>query len=135
MDQGNATQTFLGNQWSRARVELYDVQPLWGGRNIFVAHSVTVQRVLRGGREERRYLFEIGAEQHIHIIDLIIGNDFLTISPANRPGIPDEAHPTITLVNAAGEKVVVAKWAGVKDARFDSIYAAITHLESHISDL
>ena len=52
-----------------------------------------------------------------------------------RPGIPDEARPSITLVNAAGDKRVVAKWAGVKNERFDTVYSAMARLETFTTHL
>ncbi len=54
----------------------------------------------------------------------------MTIQPPDRPGIPDESRPTITLTNAVGETRTVAKWAGVVDDRFDAIYAAMREFET-----
>lgn len=50
MAAANRTQAFLGDEstWSAARVELSDVQWLWGGRRIFVPGTgyIVVQQEL-----------------------------------------------------------------------------------------
>src|SRR5258707_13896197 len=138
MEPANATRTFLGDEsrWSTASIELYDIQALWGGLRLYVAGPgrVIAQRVLPG-KVERRYEFELGAGEWKRLLDLFIENDFLTIKPLERPGIPDEARPSITLVNARGDKRLVAKWAGVNDERFDSLYSALTRLETFTTQL
>ncbi len=132
MKQLNATQKFLGNetQWPTAKVELYDVQGLWGGRRIIIegANRVIVQRVDRG-MQERRYEFVLGQDDLSRLLNLFIENDFLTIQPAERMGIPDEARPRIILVNEGGEKRELSKWARVTDERFDALYKALLHFE------
>jgi hypothetical protein len=60
----------------------------------------------------------------------VIENDFVTIEPFERPGIPDEARPSITLANATGEQRTISKWAGVEDRRFDAVYAALLRLKA-----
>ena len=133
MEYDNATQNFLGGEslWSDARVELNDVQGLWGGLNISVAGTrrAVVQRVLPG-MMELRYEFELDAAAWRRLLEVLVANDFVTIRPAERPGIPDEARPRITLVNAANDRRSVAKWAGVEDARFEAVYRALMQVES-----
>src|SRR5258708_38680047 len=77
MDQGNATRAFLGDeaQWSAARVDLYDVQALWGGHRIYVEGTkrVVVRRVLTG-RLEHRYEFELSADEWKRLLDLFVEN-------------------------------------------------------------
>lgn len=133
MEQVNATQHFLGNetQWPSTSIELYDVQGLWGGRRIYVEGTKrVVVQVVGPTLLERRY--EIGLEQDElrHLLDLFVENDFLTIHPQERTGIPDEARPRIMLVNGTGDKWEVAKWAGVRDERFDTLYRAVLRLEA-----
>jgi hypothetical protein len=53
----------------------------------------------------------------------------VTIRPPERLGIPDEARPRITLVNAVRDRRSVAKWAGVSDGRFEAVYRAMIELE------
>jgi hypothetical protein len=129
----NATQVFLGDasQSGNARIELNDVQGLWGGRNISVAGSrrAIVQRV-QPGLIERRYEFELDAATWTRLLEVLVATDFLTIRPAERPGIPDEPRPCVTIVNAQGERRSVAKWAGVEDVRFDGVYRTLLQLAS-----
>src|SRR5689334_22629249 len=133
MNSANETQIFLGNESQRATasIELVDIQGLWGGRRILVSGSrkVVVQRVLRG-QLEKRFEFELSVDEWNQLLNLFIEQDFLTISPIERPGIPDEARPGISLVNAHSDKRTVSKWAGVKDERFDTVYAALMHFEA-----
>ena len=133
MDDVNATQFFLGDEsmWSAVHVELDDIQGLWGGRRIAVigTRQVVVQRV-QLGMQERRYVFELGPAAWMQLLQVIVENDFVTIQPMERSGIPDEARPCITVENAAKEERSVAKWAGVNDERFDALYQALLKMET-----
>lgn len=132
MEKTHKTKDFLGDEMQRAaaRVELYDVQGLWGGRRIYVegARRLVVQ-LIQPGNLERRYEFAPAAADIKWLLDLFVENDFLTIKPSEPPGIPDERAQILTLINAAGDKWAVAKWAGVKDERFDALYRALLRLE------
>ncbi len=118
-------------------MELKDVQALWGGRRILVEwpRRVVVRVVERGSRRERRYEWAPADGGVRQLWDLLIRQDFLTIHPADRPGIPDEARPQLALTNAIGERWEVSKWAGVKDDRFDKIYRAMLGLEGLTTEL
>ncbi len=59
------------------------------------------------------------------LFQLFIEHDFLTIAIPFRPGIPDEAHPQITLTNARGASHTVGKWARQAEARFDALARAL----------
>lgn len=138
MNQLNATRTFLGDEarWSKVQIELNDVQPLWGGRNIRVkSNRHVVVQIVERGLQERRYEFEISESDWRQLLTALIDNDFVTIQPADRPGIPDEARPTITLTNASNERHSVSKWAGVKDDRFATVYGAMLHLMTNTAQL
>ncbi len=133
MEQLNPTQVFLGDEthWLDVSIELFDVQGLWGGRRIRVTNGgQMVVQVVQRGMIEQRYELRLSPYDSRQLLGMLIENDFLTLHPAERSGIPDEARPIITVVNAAGEKWTVAKWAGVKDAHFDSIYAEFLRLEA-----
>jgi hypothetical protein len=133
MEQLNATQQFLGDetQWPAARVELYDVQGLWGGRRIYVEGTKrVVAQLVEPTMRERRYEFALRQDDLKRLLDLFVENDFLTIRPPERAGIPDEARPSIRLVNEDGDEREVAKWAGVTDERFDRLYQALLRLEA-----
>ena len=132
MEQVNSTRDFLGDETQRAAasMELYEVQGLWGGRRIYVeSNKRAVVQLIQPNMLEHRYEFALEENEIKRILDLFVENDFLTIKANERPGIPDEARPRITLVNAAGEKWAVSKWAGVKDDRFDRIYQALLRIE------
>ncbi len=129
----NATQIFLGDEsgWSAASIELHDVQGLWGGHIIRVtgARRVTVQ-IIPTTRIERRAEFELDVADWQQLMQVLIENDFVTIQPLERPGLPDEGWPRLTLINAVGEQHVVSKWAGVVDQRFGVVYSALLRLKN-----
>ena len=134
----NPTRTFLGDQsqWLTLQLELDDVQGLWGGRRIAITgtRQVVVQLV-QPEMLERRYEFELPIAAWTHLIEVFIAQDFVTIQPVERPGIPDEARPLITLTNAAKEQRSVAKWARIKDERFDAVYQALLQIEKLVAPL
>lgn len=127
----NETQRFLGDKttWAQAAARLDDVQPLWGGRRVWVTGrgEVTVQVVAPGGHERQVGLL-IHPAGWAALVQQFIDQDFLTISPAERPGRPDEARPTLTLTNPAGAQYSLSKWAGVPAPRFDVLYRAFLAL-------
>ena len=139
MEEPNATRLFLGDEanWAGASIELYDVQALWGGRRIYAEWSkkTVVRLVERGSHLERRYEVALGKDEITRLFDLFVEQDFLTIHPAERPGIPDEARPRIGLASGGGDKREVAKWAGVEDDRFETLYRALLCLEALVADL
>ncbi len=128
----NATLEFLGEpaQRSAARLELNDVQGLWGGRRITLSAGRAVVQLVQTGMQETRFEFAPGDGEFERLLDQFIENDFLSIQPLERPGIPDEARPTLIFWNAAGEKKAVSKWAGVKDERFDALYQSMLQYET-----
>jgi len=133
VEQDNSTQIFLGDEtlWLAALIELYDVQGLWGGRRIRVrGDGQLIVQIIGHGLIEQRYELTLSPSDFQQLLKALIDNDFVTLRPEERPGIPDEARPTITVINAAGEKHSVGKWAGVKDERFAAIYAAFLRLEA-----
>ncbi len=129
----NETRAFLGNeaQWSAARIELEDVQGLWGGRIIRIegGGKATV-RLIQTGMIERRYDLRLARDEIKRLVEIFIANDFTAIRPMERPGIPDEARPKIRLTNSAGAQREVSKWAGVKDERFSAVYSTLIQLEA-----
>lgn len=134
----NTTGIFLGPKaaWPGASLELDDVQALHGGRRIFIygTGQVLVQMVAPG-QQEQRYEFKLARAEVRRLLQLCIEHDLATIKPADRPGQPDEARPTLTLGNDEGRFEIVSKWAGVTDPRFDAIYAALLQLETRVQHL
>jgi hypothetical protein len=127
----NATRAFLGDEsrWSAVRVELDNVQGLWGGIRVWAAGDgrVIATTVLRGGVEQRRALIHDRATWR-ELMLLLIECDAVAIDPPERSGIPDEARPCLALFNADGRAVRLSKWAGVADERFDRVQAAVAAL-------
>ena len=141
MDQ-NKTAEFLIHEalWNKASLELHDVQPLFGGVIVLLpgwtSSEARVRRVAPGGSETKyRLPLKWVEKEKEQLIQLCVENDFLTIQPAQRPGIPDEARPTLTLRNSKHESHTVVKWAGVADARFDAIYQAMLALAERTAQL
>lgn len=126
-NNSNSTKIFLGNNktWDNVKIILSDVQGLFGGRNIYILGTgkTVVQTVSpgQGGLQEKRYTFNINKTEVNSLIEKFIENDFLTIKTSDRPGIPDEARPTITIINEKGNRFSVSKWAGDKNDRWDPI--------------
>lgn len=131
----NKTAEFLGHtyRWNKASLELHDVQPLFGGISVLVpgwtSGVVYVSRFALDGTEIKyRVPLNWVAGEKAQIIRLCVEQDFLTIQPEERPGIPDEARPGLTLGNDKRERHTIAKWAGVQEPRFDAIYQALLAL-------
>jgi len=135
----NKTANFLGNpyNWSKASLKLQDVQPLFGGVIVYLPRwtmsQAYVTLVATGGKETK-YRLTLAGQEKKQLCQLCLEQDFLTIQPEERAGIPDEARPTITLSNAKNESHTISKWAGVKDARFDAVYQALLALARRTAD-
>ncbi|MEZ4591984.1 MAG: hypothetical protein R3D55_12710 [Chloroflexota bacterium] len=132
MDEKNETAVFLHPTytWNRASLELVDVQPLHGGVRVllpsFTSAEAYVSQFAPGGTETKyRIPLNWTENEKQQLIQLCLEQNFLTIEPEMRLGIPDEARPSLTLQNHQREKHTVAKWAGVQDERFDAIYQAM----------
>jgi len=142
METKNKTAEFLIHEysWNKASLELRDVQPLFGGVTVRLpgwTHSQAfVSRIAPDGTETKyRLPLKWSQGEKEQIIRLCVEHDFLTIQPAERPGIPDEARPSLTLGNSKRESHTIAKWAGVADARFDAIYQVLLALAGRTEDL
>ncbi len=127
----NETRAFLGSQhaWSNAAVRLDDVQALFGGVRVHIPNwgPAFVTRVRPDGKE-LKFKIPFSREERFDFYRLCIEQDFLTIQPAERPGVPDEARPSIMLKNSKGQERTVARWAGTQDERFDAIYRVLLDL-------
>lgn len=138
----NKTAEFLIHEysWNKASLELHDVQPLLGGVKVLLTgwtgSQAFVSRIAPDGTETKyRLPLKWSTGEKEQIIRLCVEHDFLTIRPEERPGIPDEARPSLTLRNSKRESHTVAKWAGVTDARFDAIYQTMLALAERTEDL
>jgi hypothetical protein len=112
-----------------ARVELRDVQGLHGGRDIDVeADGVWALRVVTpGGRTTNKPGRLAGGMATLE--KLIQQHDFFGLTIPHRLGIPDEAHPEISVILKNGSRRTVGKWAGDSHAGFDAIYRWLLRLE------
>ncbi len=130
----NDSARFLGDpaEWAGARLELADLHGLWGGCNVVLRGDggCTVTRVrqppLPDGTYEGR-----GAEAEAQaVLDRCIAQDLLTIRfPARSSIVPDETHTEITLINAAGARHTVGRWANdPPDPRFTAIYTDLLRI-------
>ena len=137
----NQTSAFLGlaYNWSKASITLEDVQSLHGGVRVYLPSwtmsQMFVTQVSPGG-QETNYRIPLAWQKNEKeaLCRLFIEQDFLTIQPEKRPGIPDEARPSITLTNSKNESHTIAKWAGVADDRFDVLYRALHILSERTKD-
>jgi len=121
------TSEFLGTlrQWSEVSIDLDDVQALYGGFRLQIRRGQAFITKNRTQNQKDKYWLLLNTAETQLIRDLLLEHDFLTIAPEERPGLPDEARPTITVTNATGESHRVAKWVGIRDDRFDPIYNAL----------
>ena len=123
----NATAKFLGpeSDWPKCKLALRDVHPLSGGRDVTVDGSgeCTVRLVEKG--VEKRFTLKLAQEEVAALRRMCIRSDLADLKIKDRPGVPDEAHPEISLTNAAGETRKVAKWANDKVPAFDKVYVVL----------
>jgi hypothetical protein len=113
---------------------LADVQGLSGGQAIWATHDGTAFVQLVGheagqnGLWERRYKRQLTPAQWGDVERLVAAHNLLGIKMPQRPGVPDEAHPTISLVTQSGTAVSVGKWANDKHPDFDQVYEYLLSL-------
>lgn len=140
----NETERFLGNktEWQNIKIELRDVQGLYGGRNIFIQGSgkTLIQKVdsdpAKGtGLFEKRYIVELNDYKIRRLINNFIRDDFVSIKINPRSGIPDEAKPEIALYNSRGESRKISKWDMDTVDRFDHLYGQVLEIEQKTENL
>ena len=134
----NATEMFVGSaaQWAKCRITLDDVQGLFGGTAVVVDGSgECVIRIVDRGLQEKRFKVKLSAEETAALRTAMIDADFVSIKIKDRPGVPDEARPTITVRNADGKEETRAKWANDKVPGFDTVYRALRDLQEKTKGL
>jgi hypothetical protein len=109
-------------------IELHDLS-FFGGCSAKLKRNAesTVRRVfIKKSMKERRFRF-IPHEDFFKNLDTILQthNFFALAEQPTRPGVPDEAHPKITITLASGKTKTVWKWINDKVPDFDPIYNAI----------
>lgn len=129
----NRTERFFDTKfhWPGVDIQLDDFQWLHGGRKIWVAGTghVAVQ-TLEPGQQERRYEFKLSRVEVNQLIQTFIDFDFLNIDMPYRPGLPDEARPTIMVFNSKRWLESRAKWTGDQHEGFDAVYNQLLRLET-----
>lgn len=145
----NSTQKFIRQHTSRGRnvkIELSDIQPLFGGRHISLdggSGQLVVQTVRPGGQglEQRSYVFILGEEEVDKLVALFVKHDFLSLSNTDKTGVPDQAKPKITLENAMGNTHSVWNWSPPvregdtsTDKRFHAIYRGLLRMETKATE-
>ncbi len=114
------------------QIVLRDVQGLWGGRDLCLradgSLDVRVVDPRKGAKAVSQYALKLSDEQVAEVAKLVADRAFFKIEIANRPGVPDEARPTISVRLADGTEKSVAKWANDKHADFDALYAHLLGL-------
>ncbi|MFC1745467.1 hypothetical protein ACFL35_15845 [Candidatus Riflebacteria bacterium] len=103
-------------------IHLNDVQGLFGGRNIYLKNNgeFMIQIVHRGHFEDRKRGV-LPQNMLDKIIRTVTEIKFESIEIKQRPGVPDEAQPQITIF--LDDKCMSrAKWANDRHTEFDIIY-------------
>jgi len=112
------------------------VQPLFGGQDVYLDGSGDcILRAVDKGLQEKRYRLKLAAEESQALRRMCIRADLAYLEVKERPGVPDEAHPEISLTSAAGETRKVAKWANDKVPAFDKVYALLAGMAKRTADL
>ena len=109
-------------------IRLDDVQRLSGGqtlvldsdRNLFV-------RTVRAGKEHC-YHMKLPAGELTIILAFIPTSGIAQYREHKRYGVPDEAHPAITLTLPTQTKLHAEKWANDQDPHFDKLYQRLLQL-------
>jgi hypothetical protein len=133
----NATSKFLGpeSDWPKCKVALRDIQGLFGGQDVYVDGSGDcIVRLVEKGNE-KRFSLKLAQEEAAALRRMCIRSDLADLKIKERPGVPDEAHPEISLTSAAGETRKAAKWANDKVPAFDKVYAVLVGISKRTADL
>lgn len=130
------------SKWHRFKIGLYDIQPLFGGRNIWIegdSGHVFVQAVRSDKQdlEQKNYSFFLEKDEIDKIVKAFVEHDFLSLKDTAQIGVPDQAKPKITLEDAIGNIHSVWNWSPpvkggdqIADKRFQAIYRAILRMET-----
>ncbi|MCX5683629.1 MAG: hypothetical protein NT049_08095 [Planctomycetota bacterium] len=133
----NATSKFIGpeSDWPKCKVALRDIQGLMGGQDVYLDGSGDcIVRIAAKGNE-KRFSLKLAQEEVAAVRRMCIRSDLADMKIKERPGVPDEAHPEISLTSAAGETRKVAKWANDKVPAFDKVYAVLVGISKRTAEL
>ncbi len=139
----NSTLEFLGpeSDWRAVQMELRDIQPIFGGRDVWMDGSGNVcvrsVRTTPQALEEKIYRLTLDESAVERIFDRFIARDFISLSIPEQSGPPDHGRPEIAVTNCRGQRHGVTGWdpplSGsdpVAEQRFRAVYSAFLGLES-----
>lgn len=117
------------------QLTLFDVQPLSGGQVLYLRGDGTgiVRIVARGSTIEKRYVFVLPVAERAVLEALLVRYHFFTLRVPERPGIPDEARPTIDVRLRNGKQHTVAQWANDRHPDFDALYHWLVALVQRVA--
>jgi hypothetical protein len=130
----------LAGKWEHVQMELQDIQPLFGGRDIWVdglgMALVRSVRPISRGLEETIFRLSLKSSDTERLFHAFISKDFISLRTSDEPAPPDQGRPTIILTNAGGRKHEVSYWDApmpgsdlVAFERFQAVYKALLRLE------
>jgi hypothetical protein len=112
-------------------VILKDVQPLFGGQNVYLKQDgsgiaqLVVPRPTSPGLHERRFRLGPDPAVMLRIAESVRDDKFFEMSLPDRAGLPNEAKTTIAIELTSGQSHRVSKWANDKHAGFETIYQLV----------
>jgi len=113
------------------KLVLRDVQGLFGGQDFYLKKDGTLTVVIakpvegKPGLQASEYASKLDEKEMAALIELLKKHDFVSIRTQKRPGVPDEAHPEITLRLEKQAACTIRKWANEEHPDFDAIYKAL----------
>jgi hypothetical protein len=121
-------------------MELRDIQPIHGGRDVWVDGSgnalVRSVQTTAQGLEEKIYPLALGESAVEHILETFIAQDFLSLDIPEQSAPPDQGRPEIILTNFRGQRHALEDWDPplpgsdpVVVERFRSVYREFLRLE------
>lgn len=109
-------------------VRLDNVQELFGGQTLVLdADGNLFARKISKGKEQRYHL-KLPPDELKTLLAFIASSGIRDYHEHERPGVPDEAQPMITLTLPNQEKLVAKKWADDKAPTFDKLYERLSQL-------
>ena len=138
----NSTFEFLGtpSDWHAVHMELRDIQPIHGGRDVWVDGSgnalVRSVQTTAQGLEEKIYPLALDESAVARILETFIAQDFLSLDIPEQSAPPDQGRPEIILTNFRGQRHALEDWDPplpdsdpVVVERFRSVYREFLRLE------
>lgn len=120
------------------KIILEDGHPLYGGVRFFMNGAGLVvfeDANFRNRIKSNKYKSRLSKDKLEEIEELIEKHDFFNIITSDRPGIPDESHPQLTIKLKSGEEKTIRKWANDSHPDFDALYDWINLLISQIKQV